>query len=105
MLLSRILHAHMEYLPCEAGRSDYGLPGDRPPAVHTQHVSCIFSPVSPSLIIFFPGVAAVSVKPKYFLATERAPGDTVNKLMSFLPKRLASSLLLRGKMPGSDSSF
>lgn len=43
------------------------------PALQTPHVSCISSPVSPSLIIFFPGVTAlsVSVKPKYFLATEK----------------------------------
>lgn len=42
------------------------------PALQTQHVSGISSPVFPSLIISFPGVAAlsVSVKPKYFLATE-----------------------------------
>lgn len=44
------------------------------PALQTQHVSGISSPVFPSLIISFPGVAAlsVSVKPKYFLATEES---------------------------------
>lgn len=73
VLLSPILHAHIQYLLWEAGGSDYRLLGDWQPAVQTQHVSCIFSPVSPSLIIFFPGVAAlpVSVKPKYFLAKEK----------------------------------
>lgn len=63
----------MQYLLCEADSSDDRLPGDQHPSVQTQHVSCISSPSSPFLVISPPGVAAlpVSVKHKYFLATEK----------------------------------
>lgn len=69
-----------------------------------------FSALSPpSSPYFFHGVPTIpqSVKSQYFLATKnyfRSPGDTGSNLKSFLSQQLASSLLLRQKMPGNYSS-
>lgn len=72
--------------------------------------SCIFSLCSPSSPYFSMGFQHYhsQLSPNIFKLPKnyfRSPGDTGSNLMSFPSQQLASSLLLREKMPGNDSFF